>query len=219
MRVPLPRKHPTVATRASRDLPSRYASGLRVVIVTLGLALAGMAAGGLTAILFVAVFNLLTTGHVPVDVAIVVAPGAIGGALGLIIGPLLAWTLMRSVPIGLGDSQQLDRGRTWRGDRIRTGAAQSWRGWGRYPRWGSRWRPWWCPSRTASLVTLPELFFGGRGCLRQIVLAADTGPRDGRPPNPRLLLAGANARRSRATVFCLGTRGCAARRGSRSAGR
>ena len=97
----MPRKHPTVATRASRDLPSRYASGLRVVIVTLGLALAGMAAGGLTAILFVAVFNLLTTGHVPVDVAIVVAPGAIGGALGLIIGPVLAWTLMRSVPIGL----------------------------------------------------------------------------------------------------------------------
>src|ERR1044071_2087848 len=79
MGVPLPRKHPTVATRASLDLPRRYASGLRVVIVTLGLALARVVAGGLTAILFVAAFNLLTTGHIPVDVAIVVAPGVIGG--------------------------------------------------------------------------------------------------------------------------------------------
>jgi len=39
------------------------------------------------------------------------------------------------------------------------------------------------------------------------------------PSNPRLLLTGACARRSRASRFCLGTRGCAARPGSRSAGR
>jgi hypothetical protein len=35
----------------------------------------------------------------------------------------------------------------------------------------------------------------------------------------RLLLTGAYARRSRAIMFCFGTRGCAARPGSRSAGR
>jgi hypothetical protein len=41
----------------------------------------------------------------------------------------------------------------------------------------------------------------------------------GGPPNPRLLLTGAYARRSRAGIFCCGTRGCAARPGSRSASR
>ena len=38
-------------------------------------------------------------------------------------------------------------------------------------------------------------------------------------PNPRLLLTGALARRSRASKFCFGTCGCAGRPGSRSAGR
>ena len=101
MRATSPPKHPTSAIPKTRNYSGSFVSGPRVVIVTVGLAFAGAFAGALTAMCVVAALTLLTTGQLPGGGAIVGVPGAVGGAFGLIIGPLLAWTLMRSVPIGL----------------------------------------------------------------------------------------------------------------------
>jgi hypothetical protein len=53
-----------------------------------------------TAILFAALLNLVITGGVGLNRA-VLFPGVIGGALGFLLGPTLAWAFMRRVPLGV----------------------------------------------------------------------------------------------------------------------
>ena len=74
-------------------------SPVRAAVVTGGLAVAGAVAGGITAIVFALLFNLAVTGRIPLNRE-AFFPGIVGGALGLLLGPTLAWGFMRRVPLG-----------------------------------------------------------------------------------------------------------------------
>ena len=81
------------------------ASVRRVLAVTAGLAVAGLVVGALTGVVvagaFVTVSMLTGSGGGVWNVgSTLLFSGMFGGALGMVLGPLAAWLLMRHVPIG-----------------------------------------------------------------------------------------------------------------------
>jgi len=77
----------------------RSISPVRVVLVTAGLAGAGGVAGAVVAM---ATFTLLawaTNGPV-FDLVAYLVTGIVGAACGVVLGPAVAWLLLRSVPLG-----------------------------------------------------------------------------------------------------------------------
>jgi len=71
---------------------------VRVVVVTLGLGLAGAAFGGLSAAIALATVMALT--GVGKSLGLVALAGEIGAILGVISAPLVVWVLLRRVPLG-----------------------------------------------------------------------------------------------------------------------
>jgi hypothetical protein len=72
----------------------------RVVLVTLGLAVAGSVFGGAVAAASLAVGIFVTTGFLgPHDVIALTPAAMIGAVLGALVGPAAGWLLLRNVPI------------------------------------------------------------------------------------------------------------------------
>ena len=74
----------------------------RIVLVTLALSGAGAAAGAVLGVAPVAVISLVLGGVEGMRNTVEVWPflAAIGGAIGAVLGPSLAWLLLRHVPLG-----------------------------------------------------------------------------------------------------------------------
>lgn len=85
-------------------LPERYAttavSPKRAAAVTGALAGVGAVAGGLTGILGGAFFMLNTGGIAELQLLSLFFPAMVGGVLGFVMGPVLAWLFFRTIPIG-----------------------------------------------------------------------------------------------------------------------
>ncbi len=77
-------------------------SPARVAGVTAGLAVAGAVAGAAVADVVLATALLVTQGPIAVfrDLFVYMVGGLVGGACGLLCGPIAAWTLLRRVPLG-----------------------------------------------------------------------------------------------------------------------
>ena len=71
----------------------------RTLGTTAGLIAAGMVCGALAGVLAVSAWLMLLFG-VPVDSFILLFVGIVGAVLGGIAAPLLAWTMLRRVPLG-----------------------------------------------------------------------------------------------------------------------
>ena len=80
------------------------ASVRRVLAVTAGLAVAGLVVGAVVGVVvagaFIALSLLTTTGGVWNVGSTLLFSAMFGGALGMVLGPIAAWLLMRHVPIG-----------------------------------------------------------------------------------------------------------------------
>lgn len=72
----------------------------RIVAVTLGLAMAGLVVGGVLGALLISVW-MLVAGEGKFEPRLIPYTAAVGGMMGVVLGPLSAWLLMRYVPIGL----------------------------------------------------------------------------------------------------------------------
>jgi hypothetical protein len=80
--------------------PTRRINPVRVVTVTLGLVGAGAVAGALVAMTTFAAATLVLGELSNISWRGFLFVGAVGGAFGLTLGPLVAWTLLRKVPLG-----------------------------------------------------------------------------------------------------------------------
>jgi len=90
---------------AFERLPMSYALSrydpVRVVVATLGLALAGGASGGIAGALSLATVMLLTGGLISAyGLAALEFAGCVGAVLGVISAPLVVWVMLRRVPLG-----------------------------------------------------------------------------------------------------------------------
>ncbi len=71
---------------------------LRIVVITLALAAAGLVAGGVVGMVMAACWMAADQTFQP---GIIVVGGMFGGATGAVLGPLAAWLLMRHTPLWL----------------------------------------------------------------------------------------------------------------------
>ena len=75
---------------------------LRILVITLGLSLAGFVAGWVTGVLMMV--SWMAAYGVPSSIVLrghLLIAGMFGGTLGAVLGPLAAWLLMRHVPLWL----------------------------------------------------------------------------------------------------------------------
>jgi hypothetical protein len=74
----------------------------RILVITLGLSVAGFVAGGAAGVVMMAFWMTLGGfGGLIRDPDVLAFGGLFGGMVGAVIGPIAAWLLMRSVPLGL----------------------------------------------------------------------------------------------------------------------
>lgn len=74
----------------------------RIVVITLGLMVAGFVAGAAAGVLMmVCCMPFSPLRGWPFEVDMFVFAGLFGGAVGAVLGPVAAWLLMRHVPLGI----------------------------------------------------------------------------------------------------------------------
>ncbi|HYW10488.1 MAG TPA: hypothetical protein VE871_00995 [Longimicrobium sp.] len=71
---------------------------MRIVVITLALAAAGLVAGGAVGMVMMACW-MVADGMF--ELQMLLAGGMFGGAMGAVLGPVAAWLLMRHVPLGV----------------------------------------------------------------------------------------------------------------------
>ena len=84
---------------------TKSASISRIVAVTGTLAVVGAVAGVLVVVATSAVISLLLIAlggspHIPLDPFILAINGGVGATLAAVVAPIVAWTLLRRVPLG-----------------------------------------------------------------------------------------------------------------------
>lgn len=75
---------------------------LRIAVITLGLAAAGLVGGGVVGMVMMACWLVIGGATALLrEPEVFIYGGLFGGVVGAVLGPLAAWLLMRHVPLGL----------------------------------------------------------------------------------------------------------------------